>query len=82
MALKFYTIVAKGLKLKVRKFCWLIPTFAEIAWEKLLEGLFGPPPSWVGINTGKIESGILIQICQSQITMLSINWEDTFLAYW
>ena len=28
--LKFYTSVAKGLKLKVRKFWGLIPTFVEV----------------------------------------------------
>ena len=32
--LKFYTSVAKGLKLKVRKFWGLIPTFVEVTWEK------------------------------------------------
>ena len=38
--LKFYTSVAKGLKLKVRK-CWgLILTFAEVAGEKLIGGPF------------------------------------------
>ena len=30
MALKFYTRVAKGLKLKVRKFWGLTPTFIEV----------------------------------------------------
>ena len=33
---KFYTSVAKGLKLKVRKFLGLIPTFVEITEEKLV----------------------------------------------
>ena len=43
--LKFYTIVAKGLKLKVRKFDGLIPTFAEVTEEKLVGGgRFAPPP--------------------------------------
>ena len=44
MGLKFYTRVVKGLKLKVRKFWWLIPTFVEVTGEKLVgeEGLFGP----------------------------------------
>ena len=35
MTLKFYANVAKGLKLKVRKFWWLIPTFVEVTGEKL-----------------------------------------------
>ena len=43
MALKFCTSVAKELKLKVRKFWELIPTFVEIIDEKLVGGLFGPP---------------------------------------
>ena len=40
--LKFYTCVAKGLKLKVRKFWELTPTFVEVTWEKLVGwgGLF------------------------------------------
>ena len=32
--LKFYTSVAKRLKLKVRKFLGLIPTFLEVTGEK------------------------------------------------
>ena len=49
--LKFYTTVAKGLKLKVKKFWGLIPTFAEVTEEKLV-GAWGflslPPHSeWV-----------------------------------
>ena len=42
MGLKFYTSVAKGLKLKVRKFWGLTSTFAE---EKLVGGgAFLPSP--------------------------------------
>ena len=41
MAFKFYTSVAKGLKLKVRKFCGLIPTFVVVTGEKLVVGLLG-----------------------------------------
>ena len=44
MALKFYTIMAKGLKLKVRKFFGLIPTFVEVTGEKLVGGRFAPHP--------------------------------------
>ena len=43
MALKFYTRVAKGLKLNVRKFWRLLPTFVEVTEEKLIGGLFAPP---------------------------------------
>ena len=40
MALKFYNGVAKGFKLKVRKFYRLIPTFVEDTEEKLVGSLF------------------------------------------
>ena len=44
--LKFYTNVAKGLKLKVKKLWGLAPTFVEITGEKLVGGreggLFAP----------------------------------------
>ena len=33
----FYTSVAKVLKLKVRKFWGLIPTFVEVTGEKLIK---------------------------------------------
>ena len=41
--LKFYTSVAKGLKLKVRKFLGLISTFVEVAGEKLVGAAFLTP---------------------------------------
>ena len=40
MALKFYTSVAKGLKLKVRKFLGIIPTFVEATGEQLVGRIF------------------------------------------
>ena len=51
--LKFYTSLSKRLKLKVRKFWGLIPTFVEITGEKLVggAGLFAPPPSWIGLRS-------------------------------
>ena len=42
MNLKFYTSVAKGLKVKVRKFLELVPTFVEVTRENLIGGLFAP----------------------------------------
>ena len=42
--LKSYTSVAKALKLKVRMFFGLIPTFVEVAGEKLVRGPFCTPP--------------------------------------
>ena len=42
--LKFCNSVAKGLKLKVRKFWGPTPTFVEVTGEKLVGGgLFAPP---------------------------------------
>ena len=50
--LKFYTSLSKGLKLKVRKFWGLIPTFVEVTGENLVRGPFCHPPpplpSWIG----------------------------------
>ena len=46
MTLKLYTGVAKELKLKVRTFCGLSPTFVEVIGEKLVgRGLFAPLPT-------------------------------------
>ena len=39
--LRFYTSVAKGLKLQVRKFWRLILTFVEVTGEKLVGGRGG-----------------------------------------
>ena len=44
IAFKCYTSVTKGLKLKVRKFWGLIPTFVEVPREKLVDALLPPPP--------------------------------------
>ena len=45
MALKFYTSLAKGLELKVRKSWGFIPTFTEVTGEKTSKGdLFASPP--------------------------------------
>ena len=43
MALKLYTTVAKGLKLKARKFQGLILTFAKVTDINLLGELFCAP---------------------------------------
>ena len=53
---KFYTRVAKGLKLQVRKFWGLNLAFVEVTGEKLVgRGLFAPPPSWVGLREHAIK---------------------------
>ena len=49
--LKFYTSVAKGLKLKVRNFLGLNRTFVEVTGEKLVRGgLFAHHPSSIGLT--------------------------------
>ena len=48
--LKFYTSVAKGLKLNVRKFWELIPTLVEVTGEKVVGGPFCHHPSWIGLR--------------------------------
>ena len=50
MVLKLYTSVEKELKLKVKKFWGLIPTFIEVIGEKLVRGLFALP-SLMGLNS-------------------------------
>ena len=49
--LKFYTSLSKGLKLKVRKFWGLIPTFVEVTGEKLVGEAFLPPPILNRVNS-------------------------------
>ena len=48
--LKFYTSVAKGSKLKVRKFLGLIPMFVAVTGEKLVGGGGGFLPFWIGLT--------------------------------
>ena len=50
MVLKFYASVAKGLKLKVKMFWWLIPTFVEVTGEKPVGTAFLLPPSWIRLK--------------------------------
>ena len=51
MTFKFYTSVAIGLKLTVRKFWRLIPSFVEVTGGKLVGGLFPPILNWTGLTT-------------------------------
>ena len=48
--LKFYTSVAKGLNLKVRRILGLLPTFVEVTGEKLVVGAFLASPSWIRLR--------------------------------
>ena len=53
MALKFYTSVAKVLKVKVKKLLRLIPMLVEVTREKLVGGFFAPPPFLPTLNRVK-----------------------------
>ena len=53
--------MGKGLKLKVRKFLGLIPTFVEVTGEKLV-GAFLPPPI---LNRVKEETESKYPICKN-----------------
>ena len=48
--LKFCITVAKGLKLKARKFWGPNPTFVEVPGEKLVRGSLFTPPSSIGLT--------------------------------
>ena len=75
--LKFCTSVAKGLKLKVRKFWGPNPTFVEVTEVKLVGGLFGSPPSWIGltvIKTNEHLQGLQIDVIDNEnITSNELN---------
>ena len=54
MALKFYSDVTKGLKLKVKMFRRLVPTIIEVTGKKRVGGgayLHPPPPILNRVNT-------------------------------
>ena len=55
MVLKLYTSVAKGLKLKFRKFWVLIPMFLEVTGGKLVRGGGFLPPI---LNKVKIKQDV------------------------
>ena len=69
MALKFHTSVAKGLKLKVRKFWRLIPTVVEVC----------PPPPCLGLINVLISSFIEWGVLSSdKIILLGIKlWKTS-----
>ena len=50
LARGLYISASKGLRLKVRRFLRLIPTFLEVTGEKQVGGLSGPTPSWIGLK--------------------------------
>ena len=72
MALKFNTSVAKGLKLKVRKFWGLIPTFVEVTGKKLVlggagGGLFASP------IRNKVKGSFKADVGKNPVKRININ---------
>ena len=57
MNLKFYTSVAKVLKLKAKNFWGLIPMFVEVTGQKLVGDLFAP----LSKKTGKVSDQYLFK---------------------
>ena len=82
--LKFYTIVMKGLKPKVRKFYRLIPTFVEVTGEKLVGGAFFPPTSqrpplsWTGLSWANF---VISKKKQGHVEILIVLWEFSVVAH-
>ena len=75
MVLKFYTNVAKDLKLKFEKFRGLIPTFVKVIGEKLVGGGGSfSPPSCIRV---KVPSNILTKNAEWQF--LDKNKQVQFL---
>ena len=59
--LQFYAIMSKMLKLKVKKFWGLIPTFVEVTSEKLVGDLF-VPSSWISLKAGTMFANFFFQM--------------------
>ena len=67
--LKFYTSVAKRLTLKVRKFWGLIPTLVKVTREKLVRGVFLPPPILNRVKEHLIEAAFEAALIISKIEL-------------
>ena len=70
VALKFYTSLAKGLRLKVIKFFRLIPMFIEVIGEKLVRGLFAPTPI---LNRVKLTYNVVNELCGYKLIYGIVN---------
>ena len=77
--LKFCTREEKVLKLKVRKFWGLIPTFVEVKGEKLVGGAFlSSPPSWIGlINMVRILM-MLTKMAALGLLIIKLFWKKYY----
>ena len=78
----FYTRVAKGLKLKVRKFWRLISTSVEVTGEKLVGWGSFYPPQWVlWVYSRCVKIVCIRRFSRLYFPAFGLNLEDTeFLA--
>ena len=81
MALKFYTNVTKDLT--VWKFRGLIPTFVEVAWEKLVGGVFldQKNPSWANFVQKSKTVCSKRSLIQKVIRIQIIQWYCPFYLF-
>ena len=73
--LKFYTSVAKELKLKGSKFWGLFPTFVEVTEKKLIGGAFlpprpPPPPILKRVNVNNRMLSLWTNFCSKFLTKI------------
>ena len=72
MVLKFYTSMAKGLKLEVRKFWELIPMFVEVTGEKLEGG-----PFCLSAIQNRVDGHEISQVPAANIYLFKVNNGNT-----
>ena len=77
--MKFYTRVAKGIKLKVKEFWGLIPTFVEITGKKLVGGGgFFPSSILNRVNPNLVSRvgflGVLFEVWEGKINKKLKAW--------
>ena len=80
--LKFYTSLAKGLKLKVEKFLGLILMFGEVTGAKLAKKEY---PSWIGWIIYHFCFFLpckILNLCQSQRLLLWCCIKKVGMIYW
>ena len=91
MALKFNTSVAKGSKVKVRKFWRPIPMFVEVTGKKLAgEAFCPPPPTWIGLRDLKTRASRHLffqnQPCKHQNNVWTLfkanNKDNKMTSFW